>query len=101
VPKRPNDEALQKTRGLGKNRLLWAALLARTFNLHMEKCPHCGGRMRLVAAITDEASIKRYLEGVGLPSEIPEIKPARPPPQLAFEYADCEYGCEYDDCLTD
>jgi hypothetical protein len=69
--------------------LLWAALLARTFNLNMEICPHCGGRMRIVAAITDSASIKRYLVGTGLPSEFPEIKPARPPPQLQLEYADC------------
>jgi hypothetical protein len=60
--------------------------------LNMEICPHCGGKMRIVAAITDRASIKRYLDGVGLPSEIPEIKPARPPPQLDFEYKD-----EYDD----
>ena len=48
--------------------------------------------MRIVAAITDTASIKRYLDGVGLPSEIPKIKPARPPPQLDFEYE-----AEYDD----
>ncbi|MCP4600759.1 MAG: hypothetical protein GY847_09540, partial [Proteobacteria bacterium] len=49
-------------------------------------------KMRIVAAITDRASIKRYLDGVGLPSEIPEIKPARPPPQL-----DLDYEAEYDD----
>ncbi len=43
------------------------------------------------SAVTDPASTKRYLDGVGLPSEIPEIKPARPPPQLDiedFEYVD-------------
>ena len=44
--------------------------------------------MRIVAAVTDPASIKRYLEGVGLPSEIPELKPARPPPQLEFQFDD-------------
>jgi hypothetical protein len=47
--------------------------------------------MRIVAAITDQASIRRYLDGVGLPSEIPEIKPARPPPQIEFDYDDCEH----------
>lgn len=92
VPKKPEEEELRKTRGLGKNRLLWAALLARTFNLNMEICPDCGGRMRIVATVTDPASIKRYLDGVGLPSEIPEIKPARPPPQMDFEYEECEYA---------
>ena len=88
VPKKPDSEELHKTRGLSKNRLLWAALLARTFGFSMEVCSHCGGKMRLVAAITDPASIKRYLDGVGLPSSIPEIKPARPPPQMDFEYED-------------
>jgi hypothetical protein len=90
VPKKPDDEVLRKTRGKSRNRLLWAALLARTFRLDMETCPHCGGKMRIVAAITDGASIKKYLDGVGLPSVIPEIKPARPPPQTEFDY-------EYDD----
>ena len=47
--------------------------------------------MRIVAAITDPASIKQYLDGIGLPLEIPEIKPARPPPQLDFGYDDCEH----------
>jgi len=89
VPKKPDDNELRKTRGLSKNRLLWAALLKRTFGLDLETCPHCGGRMRIVAAITDRLSIKRYLDGVGLSSEIPEIRPARPPPQLDFEYDDC------------
>ena len=95
VPKKSDEEELRKTRGLSKNRLLWSALLARTFGLNVEACRHCGGRMRIVAAITDRASIKRYLNGVGLPSEIPEIKPARPPPQLEFGYEDYDY--EYSD----
>ncbi len=30
VPKKPDEEELRKTRGLSKNRILWAALLART-----------------------------------------------------------------------
>lgn len=91
VPKKSDEEELRKTRGLSKHRLLWAALLKRTFGLNMEVCANCGGKMRIVAAITDRASIKRYLDGVGVPSELPEIKPARPPPQLNFEYDDLEY----------
>ena len=91
VPKKPDEEELRKTRGASKHRLLWAALLARTFNLNMEVCPHCGGRMRIVAAVRDPASVKRYLDGVGLPSALPEIKPARPPPQLDMEYEDTAY----------
>jgi hypothetical protein len=40
VPKKPDAEELKKTRGSSKNRLLWAALLARTFGLQMEICAH-------------------------------------------------------------
>ncbi|MCP4600827.1 MAG: hypothetical protein GY847_09895 [Proteobacteria bacterium] len=49
----------------------------------------------IVAAVTDPASIRRYLEGTGLPSEIPEIKPASPQPQLDFEYEDTEYETDW------
>ena len=88
VPKKPDPKELEKTRGKSKNRLLWAALLARTFRLEMEVCSHCGGRMRMVAALTDPTSIKAYLDEVGLPSEIPKIKPARPPPQCSIDFDD-------------
>jgi hypothetical protein len=91
VPKKPDEDELRKTRGASKNRILWAALLKRTFRIDVETCAYCGGRMRIVAAVTDTASIKRYLDGVGLPSKIPEIKPARPPPQLDLGYEDAEY----------
>jgi len=89
VPPKPDDEELKKTRGFSKNRILWAALLARTFGLKMETCPDCGGQMRIVAAVTDPASVKTYLEGVGLDSEIPKLKPPRAPPQMAL---DMDYG---------
>ena len=34
--------------------------------------------MRIIATLTEAASIRRYLEGVGLPAEPPLIAPARP-----------------------
>ena len=40
----------------------------------------------MVAAITDGISIKKYFDGVGLPSEPPVPEPARPPPQEEFDY---------------
>jgi hypothetical protein len=46
---------------------------------------------RVVAAITDADSIKRYLDGVGLSSELPVLNPARPPSQIEFEYEDLDY----------
>jgi hypothetical protein len=41
---------------------------------------------RVVAAITDAPSIKKYLDGVGENSDPPILKPARPPPQTEFDY---------------
>jgi hypothetical protein len=67
-------------------RMAWAKLLKRVFNVDVSVCPDCGGQMRIIAFITDPASIRRYLEGVGLPAFAPPIAPARSPPQMAFEY---------------
>ena len=69
------------------HRRTWAALLARIFDLDGTLCPNCGGSMRLIAALTDEISIRHYLTGVGLAAVQPLIASARPPPQTAFEFA--------------
>ena len=45
------------------HRLGWAALLARVVAAELSGCPACGGRLRIVAARTDPASIRTYLEG--------------------------------------
>ena len=37
-------------------------LLARVFRIDVTVCPACGGRMKIVAALTDPASIRTYLE---------------------------------------
>jgi hypothetical protein len=76
----------RKQTGSSKYRLAWAALLARVFDADVSSCPACGSRMRIVAFITDPFSVRRYLEGVGLPTEAPPIFPARPPPQTEFDY---------------
>jgi hypothetical protein len=46
-------------------------------------------RMRMVAAITDQAPLKIYFEWIVLDSEIHKLKPPRSPPQTEF---DLEYG---------
>jgi hypothetical protein len=38
----------------------WAQLLKRTFDFDVLCCPSCGGRMKLLAMVTDEKSIARY-----------------------------------------
>ena len=59
----------------------------RVFAIDVTECPDCGGRMRIVAALTDPASIRSYLEGVGLSARPPPIAPARTAQQSQFEYA--------------
>ena len=68
-----------------RHRVAWADLLRRVFRIDVTQCPACGGRMRIVAALTEPRSIQRYLEGVGLPSRAPPIAPARPHPQHEFD----------------
>jgi hypothetical protein len=62
-----------------RSRLLWASLLARVFLADAQKCPRCGARMQWVATLTDPASIRTYLTGVGLPAEPPTIARQAPP----------------------
>jgi hypothetical protein len=66
-------------------RLSWSAFLARIFSVDACQC-ECGGRMKIVAAVTDPASVRRYLKGVGLPADPPLIAPARASPQLDFDW---------------
>ena len=65
------------------HRLRWATLLARVFSSDLSECAACGGGLRIIAALTDPASIQTYLEGVGLPA----MPPPRAPPEPLFEFA--------------
>jgi len=69
------------------HRYSWSALLARVFAVDVTVCPACGGRLRLIAALTDPALVRRYLSGVGLPSQPPPLMPPRPPPQTEWDFA--------------
>ena len=48
--------------------------------------PIVGDRMKIIAFVTEPESIRRYLKGVGLPTEPPTIAAARPPPQAEFDF---------------
>jgi hypothetical protein len=69
------------------NRLPWAVTLQRVFLVDVLECPKCKGRMEILAVVTKPASVRRYLEGMGLPSEAPRAHAARPPPQTDGEEA--------------
>ena len=58
----------------------WAELMMRTFQLDVLCCPRCSGRLRLVALMTEDKEIRRYLTALSEPTEAPERSPARGPP---------------------
>ena len=61
--------------GSAKGRMRWAQLLKRVFDIDIERCPHCGGQLKLIAAIEEPAVIQRILTHLGLA--------AQPPPRAA------------------
>ena len=72
-----------------RRRWAWADLLRRVFAIDVLACA-CGGRLRLIATIEDPPVVQRILLHLGLPSELPALYPARPPPgageTLAFDF---------------
>jgi Putative transposase len=63
-------------------RLGWANLLKRVFDLDLTRCPHCGGDLRIVAAILQRQAIEKILNHLGLDPQPPPRAPARG--QMAF-----------------
>ncbi len=59
-------------------RMGWARLLKRVFDFDIEHCPHCGGTLKVIAAIEDPAVIATILTHLGLPARAPLRSPARP-----------------------
>ena len=53
--------------------------------LEVLRCPACGGRRRILAAITQAAVIRAILESLGLPADPPLVASARGPPELSWE----------------
>ncbi len=54
----------------------WAELLQRVFEIDVLCCPNCGGKMRILAAITDPEAARRILECLSLPPRAPPNAPA-------------------------
>ncbi len=71
---------------------LWAALIARIYEVFPLLCPICGGQMRIIAFITHSAEIRQILDHIGVQSEPPNIAPARGPPLWDEWDADVQTG---------
>ncbi|HEY1338833.1 MAG TPA: transposase [Bryobacteraceae bacterium] len=56
----------------------WAALMHRAFAIDVLECPHCGGRLRLIAILHDPAVIRKLLAHLGMAPSGPTSGPAPP-----------------------
>ena len=59
----------------------WAKLLKRIFDIDIQTCPECGGRIKVISAILSQQVIKRILSHLGENPKIPELSPSRGPPE--------------------
>ena len=64
----------------------WAELMKRAFEIDVLVCPDCSGAMRFIASIIQRDAIRAILGSMGLPADSPDLVPARPLPQLDFEF---------------
>jgi hypothetical protein len=71
---------------------LWAALIARIYEVFPLLCPICGGQMRIIAFITHSVEIRQILDHIGVDSEPPRMSPARGPPLWDGGDADEEWA---------
>lgn len=72
-------EATAHRHGRPANRT-WADLMQRSFGFDVLACPHCSGRLTLVALIQAPAVIERILTHLGFPVDVPAMQPSRAPP---------------------
>jgi hypothetical protein len=70
---RPTASELAATDGPRWRRHSWAELLQRVFEVDALRCPHCGARMRLLAAIPSPDAARRIIEALALPARAPPV----------------------------
>jgi hypothetical protein len=59
-------------------RMGWARLLKRVFDIDLQRCPRCGGRqVKIIAAILERAAIEKILTHLGLDPQPPPRGNAR------------------------
>jgi hypothetical protein len=63
-------------------RLPWAELLRRVFREDVLECNRCGGRLLVLAFLSERRAVKAVLQHLGLPTTGPPVAPARGSPQM-------------------
>jgi hypothetical protein len=69
-----------------KARISWAKLMKRVFEIDVTKCKHCGGKVKIISFIMEKNTVVKILKHLNLPTEPPDIAPARDPPQESFTF---------------
>jgi hypothetical protein len=77
------DHSGDGARGSHASRMSWAQLLKRVFDIDVAHCPHCGGPLKIIAAIQSPSAITRILGHLGLPTRAPPKAPPRSLDQFA------------------
>ena len=73
----PSDDLQATPHHSTSARMSWAQLLKRVFDIDVECCPHCGGTLKILAAIVDPSVIAKILAHLGLPTRAPPRAPVR------------------------
>ena len=69
----------------------WARLISKVYHADPLVCKGCGGSLKIVAYITDELSIRRILDNLGLnPPEEAKPPPTREVVRVPVDGEGCE-----------
>ena len=83
-------EAAATEKPVRKSRYIpWAELLRRTFGFEIV-CQKCQAPLRLIALVKNQDVAKKILTAMHLPTEVPELHSARPPPGADREVRDAK-----------
>ena len=76
------DEEVKSTRRI------WSSLLKRTFNLDMDICLDCGGKMKTTSLITKRAVINKILDDIGHSTDPPDHSQRKTRGEFDLSYDD-------------
>jgi hypothetical protein len=80
----PSADAADKRGGAAAcYRVPWAELLQKVFAVDVLECPDCGGRLRVLACVTEAAAVKRLLAHLGIDATGPPVARAAAGPESA------------------